>query len=59
MQRTRQRMPSLAQAAAQVFTRYWHYGPDATLHGRPTLWRLAAEVLAQPVNQHRSIHAGH
>jgi uncharacterized protein len=59
MQRTRQRMPSLAQAAAQVFTRYWHYGPDAALHGRPTLWRLAAEVLAQPVNQHRSIHAGH
>src|SRR5439155_192809 len=28
MQRTRQKMPSLAQVAAQVLMRYWHYGPD-------------------------------
>jgi pimeloyl-ACP methyl ester carboxylesterase len=58
MQRTRQKMPSLAQVAAQVFTRYWHYGPDAESPGQPTLWALAAEVLGQPVNQHRGTHVG-
>jgi hypothetical protein len=59
MQRTRQRMPCLAQVAAQVFKRYWHYGPDAEPRGWPTLWQLAAEVLGQQVNQHRSLDAGH
>ena len=58
MQRTRQKMPSLAQVAAQVFTRYWHYGPDAEPPGQPTLWALAAEVLGQQVNQHRGTHVG-
>jgi pimeloyl-ACP methyl ester carboxylesterase len=58
MQRTRQKMPFLAQVAAQVFTRYWHYGPDAEPHGWPTLWQLAAEVLGQQGNRHRSLHAG-
>jgi pimeloyl-ACP methyl ester carboxylesterase len=58
IQRTRQKMPSLARVAAQVFTRYWHYGPDAASPGQPTLWALAAEVLGQRVRQHRRTHAG-
>jgi len=58
MQRTRQKMPSLAQVAAQVFTRYWRYGPDAEPLGQPTLWALAAEVLGQEVSQHRSARLG-
>jgi pimeloyl-ACP methyl ester carboxylesterase len=58
MQRTRQKRPSLAQAAAQVFRRYWHYGPDAEPCGWPTLGRLAAEVLGQQVGQPRSMHTG-
>jgi pimeloyl-ACP methyl ester carboxylesterase len=58
MQRTRQKMPSLAQAAAQVFTRYWHYGPDAEPPGQPTLWALAAQVLGQQVSRPRSPHVG-
>jgi len=51
-------MPSLAQVAAQVFTRYWRYGPDAEPLGQPTLWALAAEVLGQEVSQHRSARLG-
>jgi hypothetical protein len=58
MQRTRHKMPSLAQVAAQVFTRYWHYGPDAELPGQPTLWALAAEVLGQQVKRHCDTHVG-
>jgi hypothetical protein len=58
MQRTRQKMPRLAQVAAQVFTRYWHYGPEAEPHDWPTLWRLAAEVLGQQVSQYRRRHVG-
>jgi pimeloyl-ACP methyl ester carboxylesterase len=58
MQRTRQKMPCLAQAAAQVFTRYWHYGPDAEPPGQPTLWALAAEVSGQQVSPPRSTHVG-
>ena len=58
MQRTRHKMPSLAQVAAQVFTRYWHYGPDAEIPGQPTLWAFAAEVLGQQVKRHRDTHVG-
>src|SRR6266849_662439 len=58
MQRTRQKMPALAQVAAQVFSRYWHYGPDAEPPGQPTLWALVAEVLGQQVSRHRSTHVG-
>ena len=58
MQHTRQKMPSLAQVAAQVLMRYWHYGPDAKPPGQPTLWALAAEVLGQQVSQHRSTRIG-
>jgi len=58
MQRTRQKMPSLARVAAQVFTRYWRYGPDAEPRGQPTLWALAAEVLGQEASQHRSARMG-
>jgi hypothetical protein len=58
MQRARQKMPSLAQAAAQVFTRYWHYGPEAAPPEQPTLWALAAEVLGQQVSHSRRAHVG-
>jgi hypothetical protein len=58
MQRTRQKMPSLAQVAAQVFTRYWHYGPEAEPSGHQTLGALAAEVLGQQGSQRRSTHIG-
>jgi pimeloyl-ACP methyl ester carboxylesterase len=58
MQRARQKMPSLAQVAAQVLRRYWHYGPDAESPGQPTLLALAAEVLGQQVSQRRSTHVG-
>ncbi len=58
MQHTRQKMPSLAQVAAQVLMRYWHYGPDAEPLGQPTLWALAAEVLGQQVSQHRRARIG-
>jgi hypothetical protein len=58
MQRTRQTMPSLAQAAAQVFRRYWHYGPETVAPGQPTLWTLAAKVLGQQVSQPCSAHVG-
>jgi hypothetical protein len=58
MQRARHKMPHIARAAAQVFLRYWHYGPYAELPGQPTLWALAAEVLGQEVNPHRVAHAG-
>jgi len=58
MQRTRQKMPSLAQVAAQVLMRYWHYGPDAEPLGQPTVWAFAAEVLGQQVRQHRRARIG-
>jgi hypothetical protein len=58
MQRTRQTRPSLAQAAAQMFRRYWHYGPEAAPPGQLTLWALAAEVLGQQVSQPCSTHVG-
>ena len=58
MQRTRQKRPSLAQVAAQVFTRYWHYGPEAEPPGHQTLRALAAEVLGQQVSQRRSTQLG-
>jgi pimeloyl-ACP methyl ester carboxylesterase len=48
MQRTRQKMPRIAQAAAEAFTRYWHYGaPDE--HNAPTPWDLASAVLGRQV----------
>jgi hypothetical protein len=58
MQRARHKMPHIARAAAQVFLRYWHYGPYADLPGQPTLWTLTAEVLGQEVNPQRVAHAG-
>jgi pimeloyl-ACP methyl ester carboxylesterase len=58
MQRTRQKMPSLAQTAAQVFRRYWHYGPETAAPGQPTLWTLAAEASGQQVSQPRRAHVG-
>jgi hypothetical protein len=58
MQRTRQTRPSLAQAAAQMFRRYWHYGPETAPPGQPTLWALAAEVLGQQVSPPCRTHVG-
>jgi len=58
MQRTRRKMPHLAQAAARAFTRYWHYGPYAEQPGQPTLWALATEVLGQQVNPHPMARTG-
>ena len=58
MQRTRQKLPSLAQVAAQVFTRYWHYRPEAEPSGHQTLGALAAEVLGQQGSQRRSTYIG-
>ena len=58
MQRAHPKMPRLARTAAQIFTRYWHYGPHTERPGQPTLWALAAEVLGQEVNPHRIAHAG-
>jgi hypothetical protein len=58
MQRAHPEMPRLARTAAQIFTRYWHYGPNTERPGQPTLWALAAEVLGQEVNPHRIAHAG-
>ena len=58
MQRTHHKMPHLAQIAARVFTRYWHYGPDDEPPGQPTLWTLATEILGQQRKPHRRVHAG-
>ena len=58
MQRTRRRMPHLAQMAARTFTRYWHYGPYAEQPGQPTLWTLASEILGQQRKPRRRVHAG-
>jgi pimeloyl-ACP methyl ester carboxylesterase len=58
MRRTRRKMPSLARVAAQVFTRYWHYGPGAEPPGRPTLWALVAEVLGQQAGRPRHTGVG-
>jgi len=58
MQRARHKMPHIARAAAQVFLRYWHYGPYAEIPGQPTLWTLTAEVLGQEVNPQRVAHTG-
>ena len=58
MQRARRKMPHLAQAAARVFTRYWHYGPYAEQPGQPTLWTLTTEVLGQQNNARPGVHAG-
>jgi hypothetical protein len=49
MQRTRHKLPHIAQAAAEAFVRYWHYGPREALPGQPSLWGLAAAVLGQRV----------
>jgi len=57
MQRTRYKMPHLAQMAARAFTRYWHYGPDPEPPGQPTLWTLATEILDQQRRPHRRVHA--
>jgi pimeloyl-ACP methyl ester carboxylesterase len=53
MQHAHPKMPRLARTAAQIFTRYWHYGPHTEQPGQPTLWALATEVLGQEVNAHR------
>ena len=58
MQHAHPKMPGLARTAAQIFTRYWHYGTETELPGQPTLWTLAAEVLGQEVNPHRIAPAG-
>ena len=58
MQRTRHKMPHIAQTAARAFTRYWHYGPYADELGQPTLWTLASEILGPQSHPHRSMHAG-
>lgn len=58
MQRTRHKMPHLAQAAARAFTRYWHYGAYAAPPGQPTLWALATEILGQQRRPPRRVHAG-
>ncbi|MBM3223917.1 MAG: alpha/beta hydrolase [Candidatus Tectomicrobia bacterium] len=59
MQRTRQRLPHIAQAAAKVFRRYWHYGPSTVSAGPPTLYTLAADVLGQQEQPSQGIPAGH
>src|SRR5262249_4426338 len=58
MQRTRHKLPHLAQTAAQAFTRYWHYGPYAEQPGQPTLWALATEILDQQRKPRRRVQAG-
>ena len=58
MQRTRHKMPHLAQTAARAFTRYWHYGPSPEQSGQPTLWALATEILGQQRQPCRRVHAG-
>jgi pimeloyl-ACP methyl ester carboxylesterase len=57
MQRTRHKMPHLAQMAARAFTRYWHYGPYVEQPGQPTLWTLATEILGQQRKPRRRVHA--
>jgi pimeloyl-ACP methyl ester carboxylesterase len=59
MQRTRHKLPHLAHTAAQAFTRYWHYGPQAEQPGQPTLRALAAEILGQQRKPRSRVHAGH
>jgi len=58
MQRTRHKMPHLAQTAARAFTRYWHYGPSPEQSGQPTLWALATEILGRQRKPRRRVHAG-
>jgi len=58
MQRTRRKMPHLAQMAARAFTRYWHYGPYAEPPGQPTLWTLATDILGQQPRSRRRVHVG-
>jgi hypothetical protein len=54
MQRTRQKLPHIARAAAEAFTRYWHYGVQDGQHGVPTPWDLAAAVLGKAVGPHQA-----
>ena len=58
MQRARRKMPHLAQAAARVFTRYWHYGPYAEQPGQPTLWTLTTAVLGPHGDARPGVRAG-
>lgn len=58
MRRARRKMPHLAQAAARVFTRYWHYGPWAERPGQPTPRALATAILGAQGNARPGVHAG-
>jgi pimeloyl-ACP methyl ester carboxylesterase len=59
MQRTRQKMPRIAQAAAEAFTRYWHYGVQDGQHNAPTPWNLASTVLGRQVGPRHALQGGH
>jgi hypothetical protein len=58
MQRTQQKLPHIARAAAEAFTRYWHYGVQDGLRRGPTPWDLASAVLGRPVGPPRATHQG-
>jgi hypothetical protein len=58
MQRSQRTAPRVAQMAAAIFQRYWHYGPDTVPPGQPTLEALAAAILAQAAIPHRMASVG-
>ena len=51
MLRTRHKLPPLARAAAEIFTRYWQYGRlDSPCYPPSSLWELAATILGRQVD---------